>query len=108
MPRPRAIAARWRSSTVPKPRPWYWSTTVASSQLQYDVATTANDLLSAMVAWLVQWTFTKNAVFPIGEGGSRGKETAVKRAPAGMVDGGEDGSPVVWRERADFDARSVA
>jgi hypothetical protein len=31
MPAPPAIAARWRSSTVPRPRPWYWSTTVKAA-----------------------------------------------------------------------------
>ena len=39
---------------------------------------------------------------------SRGKETAVKRFLAGMVDGGEDGGPVVRPERTDFRAGTIA
>jgi hypothetical protein len=45
--------------------------------------------------------------FPLGERASRGKETAVKGSLAGVADGGEDGGPVVWPERADFDARPI-
>src|SRR5712671_71038 len=83
---------------------------LGASGLQHDVASTANDLLSAVVVLhhrdqchvVGEIDVHEERDFPLGEAASRGKETAVKGLPAGMVDGGENRGPVLWPERADF------
>src|SRR6476661_4502092 len=89
---------------------------LGASGLQHDVAFPTNDLLCAILVlhhrdqchMVDEIDVYEERDFQLGEAASRGKETAVEGPPAGMVDGGENRRPVLWPERADFDARPIA